>query len=89
VKQGDNPLFFPNPIPTFIKHVKPMVTQSEATQALSKVRSQIMTAVKDYNNNPEKAEPYILVRIDKLFEFAVEYGRANALDDIFNGDCFE
>jgi hypothetical protein len=66
-----------------------MVTQSQANEALSKVRSQIMTAVKDYNNNPEKAEPYILVRIDKLFEFAVEYGRQSSMNELFNGDGFE
>lgn len=63
-----------------------MVTQLEANEALSKVRGQIMKAVADYHNNPEKAEAYILLRIDKLFEFAVEYGKASALDDMFNGD---
>ena len=66
-----------------------MVTQSQATQALQKVREQIMTAVKDYHNNPQKAEPYILTRIDKLFEFAVEYGKQHSMNELFNGDCFE
>ena len=31
-----------------------MVTQQEVNQALNKVKDQIMQAVKDYHNNPEK-----------------------------------
>ena len=64
-----------------------MVTQQEVNQALNKVKDQIMQAVKDYHNNPEKATPYIMKRIDALYNFAVEYGKQSLTHELFNGDC--
>lgn len=62
------------------------VTKQQATAAKDKICEQVMKAVKDYHNNPDKAEPYILQRIQTLFEFAVVYGRESGLDEIFNGE---
>jgi hypothetical protein len=62
------------------------VTSEMATAAKNKVQDQIINAAKDFVNNPDRAEAFIRSRIDKLYDFAIQYGKDIALDGIFNGD---
>ncbi len=62
------------------------VTMNQALEARNKVCEQILQAARKHHEDPARAESYIQARVDKLFEFALQYGRDTALNDIFNGD---